>query len=118
MAGPRTAMKGWGWWTRLRRTPPPAAPEAHAEVDLPGLGLTPISQVVDCVGAMCPRPQLLVMKVLGKVEDGEVVEVRCDNAPAVESFPALALSLGSTHLATVRHGDGWRVYLRKGIWHG
>ena len=58
------------------------------------------------------------MKVLGKVNDGEVVEVRCDNAPAVESFPALALSLGSTHLATLRVSDGWRVYLRKGIWHG
>lgn len=117
MAGPRTAMKGLGWWSRLRRPDLPAPQPACAAVDLPGWGLTPIAQAVDCVGAMCPRPQLLVMKVLGKLVDGEVVEVRCDNAPAVESFPALALSLGSTHLATLRHGSGWRVYLRKGIWH-
>jgi len=117
MAGPRVAMKGLGWWSRLRRPDPPAPQPACAAVDLPSWGLTPIAQAVDCVGAMCPRPQLLVMKVLGKLEDGEVIEVRCDNAPAVESFPALALSLGSTHLATLRHGSGWRVYLRKGIWH-
>lgn len=117
MAGPKTVNKGLGWWSRLRGHDRDAAPPTSTAVDLPGWGLTPIVQTVDCVGAMCPRPQLLVMKILGKVGDGEVVEVRCDNAPAVESFPALALSLGSTHLATLRHGNGWRVYLRKGIWH-
>lgn len=74
-----------------------------------------IGQTVECVGAMCPRPQLLAMKVLGNAGVGEVIEFRCDNAPAVEGFPALALALGSTHLLTLRTGDMWCVYLRKGI---
>ncbi|MFO1218338.1 MAG: sulfurtransferase TusA family protein [Burkholderiaceae bacterium] len=96
----------------MRRAHEPAPP--RPEVDLPGLGPTPIAQSVDCIGAMCPRPQLLTMKVLGHMQIGEVIEVRCDSAPAVEGFPALALSLTSTHLATIREPAGWRVYLRKG----
>jgi TusA-related sulfurtransferase len=103
-----------GWWSRWRTGRSVGNPLPRARVDLPGLGPTPIAQSVDCLGAMCPRPQLLTMKVLGKMQNGEVIEVRCDSAPAVEGFPALALSLTSTHLATIRDADGWRVYLRKG----
>jgi len=104
-----------GWWSRWRMGRSVEQPEApHPAVDLPGLGPTSIAQSVDCLGAMCPRPQLLTMKVLGRMQTGQVIEVRCDSAPAVEGFPALALSLASTHLATIRDADGWRVYLRKG----
>ena len=102
------------WWRRATThdaTPPGAS---SVEVVLPGSGPTRIAQTVDCLGAMCPRPQLLTMKVLNRMATGDVVEVRCDSAPAVEGFPALALTLSSTHLATVRDGHGWRVYLRKG----
>jgi len=109
-------MSGWNWWGLFDGRPQPApSPSAvSATADVPGLGPTPIAQTVDCLGAMCPRPQLLTMKVLNRVSEGEVVEVRCDSAPAVEGFPALALTLASTHLATVRDTQGWRVYLRKG----
>ncbi|MBL8289544.1 MAG: sulfurtransferase TusA family protein [Rubrivivax sp.] len=108
-------MTGRNWWARLSgRAPLQPKPAATAVVEVPGNGLMPIAQSVDCLGAMCPRPQLLTMKVLNRVSDGDVVEVRCDSAPAVESFPALALTLACTHLATVRDAQGWRVYLRKG----
>lgn len=103
-----------GWWSRWRKRRSDEPAPSLAEVDLPGLGPTPIAQSVDCLGAMCPRPQLLTMKVLGHMRIGEVIEVRCDSAPAVEGFPALALSLNSTHLASIREAGGWRVYLRKG----
>jgi tRNA 2-thiouridine synthesizing protein A len=83
------------------------------EVDIPGLGNVHVVSSVDCLGAMCPRPQLLTMKVLSEVEPGAVVEVVLDNPTAVEGFPALAQTLGCTHLATLRKSGCWHVYLRK-----
>lgn len=85
------------------------------EEDLPGIGRVRVSYVVDCMGAMCPRPQLLTMKILGLVGEGEVIEVISDNPAAVEAFPSLAEALYCTHLLTVRESDGWRLYLRKGM---
>lgn len=81
-------------------------------VDLPGLGRVHVVHSIDCLGALCPRPQLLTMKVLGEVGAGAVVEVVLDNATAVEGFPALAQTLGCIHLGTVREPGCWRVYLR------
>lgn len=85
------------------------------DVDIPCNGRVRVVRSVDCLGAMCPRPQLLTMKVLGEVGPGEVIEVRMDNPTAVEGFPALAQTLGCTHLATVREPACWCVYLRKGL---
>lgn len=83
--------------------------------DLPGIGSVRVAYVVDCMGAMCPRPQLLTMKILSRVEEGEVIEVVSDNPAAVESFPSLAETMCCTHLLTVREDDRWRLYLRKGL---
>lgn len=85
------------------------------DVDIPGLGRVRVVHAVDCLGAMCPRPQLLTMKVLSETGPGEVVEVVLDNPTAVEGFPALAQTLGCAHLAAVREPGCWRVYLRKGL---
>ena len=103
------------WWRRIvgREVRPQLPPPQ--EVDLPGAGRTRIALSVDCLGASCPRPQLLAMKVMGRMADGEVMELRCDSAAAVEGFPALAHTLLATHLATVRDGHAWRVYLQKGL---
>lgn len=73
-----------------------------------------VAHFVDCRGAMCPRPQMLTMKVMQKMKEGDVVEVNCDNPAAVEGFPSLAIKLASTHLCTLRDADTWRIYLRKG----
>jgi tRNA 2-thiouridine synthesizing protein A len=85
------------------------------DVDIPGLGNVHVVSSVDCLGAMCPRPQLLTMKVVGEVGPGAVVEVVLDNPTAVEGFPALAQMLGCTHLATLRGPGCWHVYLRKSL---
>ncbi len=86
--------------------------------ELPGIGRVRVAYVVDCMGAMCPRPQLLTMKILGQVEEGEVIEVVSDNPAAVEAFPSLAETLSCTHLLTVRELACWRLYLRKGLGNG
>lgn len=85
------------------------------EVDVPGVGLLTVSRTVNCVGDGCPKPQLLTLKALNQVEDGDVVELISDNPTAVETIPAMMLAVFGSHLATVR-GDGcWKVYVRKGI---
>lgn len=83
--------------------------------ELPGLGQVRIAFVVDCMGAMCPRPQLLTMKIVAQIGEGDVIEVVSDNPAAVEAFPTLAETLSCTHLMTVREKGGWRMYLRKGL---
>lgn len=100
---------------RLHDRPAGMASLVNKDIDVPGLGCVHVVRSVDCLGAMCPRPQLLTMKLLGEVGSGAAIEVVLDNPTAVEGFPALAQTLGCTHLATVREPDCWRVYLRKGF---
>lgn len=83
------------------------------EVEINGHGRFALVRSVDCMGGMCPRPQLLTMKVLGEVRVGDVIEVVSDNPAAVEGFPALALALSCDHLVTLRETGFWRIYLRK-----
>ncbi|MFO1287619.1 MAG: sulfurtransferase TusA family protein [Rubrivivax sp.] len=102
-----------GWWSRWRKRRSDEPAPSLTEVDLPGLGPTPIAQSVDCLGAMCPRPQLLTMKVLGHMRIGEVIEVRCDSALPSRASRRWRCRC-TAHLASVREAGGWRVYLRKG----
>jgi len=83
------------------------------EVEIADLGKVALVRSVDCLGAMCPRPQLLTLKVMGEVRVGDVVEVLSDNPSAVEGFPALAQALNCEHLLTQRESGYWRMFLRK-----
>ncbi|KAA0219446.1 MAG: sulfurtransferase TusA family protein [Lautropia sp.] len=102
-----------GWFDRLlwRRPNPPVS--VLRIVDLPGRGTVAVARSIDCLGEMCPRPQLLTVKVVGEIGVGEVVEVLTDNAAAAEGFPALAMKLDCEHLASVRETGHWRIYLRR-----
>lgn len=104
-----------GWLTSWLDRGEPHEPLLARQEDLPGMGLVRIAYVVDCMGAMCPRPQLLTMKILDQIDAGEVIEVVSDNPAAVESFPALAETLGCMHLLTTQGDACWRIYLRKGL---
>lgn len=103
------------WFEHFREQRTVPTDPIDREVDIPGVGRINLVRSVDCIGAMCPRPQLLTMKVVGEVKAGEIVEVISDNPAAVEGFPALALALGCTHIATVRDAEHWRMYLRKSL---
>lgn len=104
-----------GWLTRWLDSGDKHEPLMSRQEYLPGMGRVCIAYVVDCMGAMCPRPQLLTMKILGQIEEGEVIEVVSDNPAAVESFPSLAETLGCVHLLTTRVDACWQIYLRKGL---
>jgi TusA-related sulfurtransferase len=101
------------WFEHFREQRAVPTDPIDREVEIPGVGRLRLVRSVDCLGAMCPRPQLLTMKVVGEVKPGEVIEVISDNPAAVEGFPALALALNCVHVATVRDAEHWRMYLRK-----
>lgn len=103
------------WFDLFHDRPTGIASLVIKDVDIPGLGKVHVVRSVDGLGAMCPRPQLLTMKVLGEIDSGEVIEVLSDNPAAVEGFPALAQALNCTHLATIRDANHWRMYLRKSL---
>jgi tRNA 2-thiouridine synthesizing protein A len=72
-----------------------------------------VSQIVDCIGDSCPRPQLLTKKAVGALGVGDVVEVLVDNPTSVEALPPMCDQMGATHLATVKEPRAWKVYIRK-----
>ncbi len=105
-----------GWLQRIltRTTDTNVSAEPHS-VHLEGAGKVLIARTLDCIGATCPRPQLLTMRILDGLEEGEVIELLSDNPATVETLPALMFSHGGTHVATVKQRDLWRVYMRKGL---
>lgn len=103
------------WWFGRRKQPQSAGlSRTERSVMLPGSGATQIHVQIDCVGAVCPRPQLLTMRALDQMDEGEVLELLVDNPSSSEAIPAMCMTLGSTYLATVRDDQGWRIYIRKG----
>lgn len=104
------------WVMQIFSGNPHASPvTATREVELPGFGRLRVTRSVVCMNENCPRPQLLTMKALSQVEDGDVVELVSDNPAAVESISALMLVIYCTHLATCKEDGCWRVYMRKGL---
>ena len=89
------------------------APKAARQVTLPDGRAFTITQMVDCVGDSCPRPQLMTKKALNGAVAGDVIEVTVDNPSSVEALPPMCDALSATHLETVKAENCWRVYIRK-----
>jgi tRNA 2-thiouridine synthesizing protein A len=100
------------WLFGKREDKATAAPH---RVNLPGIGEVEITRTLDCIGAACPRPQLLTMRMLEASEEGELIELLSDNPATVETLPALMFSHSGTHVATLKKSDHWRVYMCKGV---
>lgn len=103
------------WLTKLWRGRKVSIMQKVRMVELPGIGTVQVTRSVDCLGAVCPRPQLLTMQMVEELSEGEVFELLSDNPTSVETIPSLAMVLCSSHLATVRDAEGWRIYIRKGL---
>lgn len=103
------------WLQRRRETDRPVRAEPEPTAEIAGHGAVRIALTVRCLRQSCPRPQIMMMKAINQLKEGDVVELICDNASAVESIPALALVLFSTHLHTEPEDGFWRVYVRKGV---
>lgn len=105
-------MRWWG--RRTTKAQNPGLRRIDVVVQLKGIGATQVQFRIDCLGAVCPRPQMLTMRALDQMADGEVLELVVDNPSSAEAIPAIGLALESEHLGTVRQDDGWHVYMRKG----
>ncbi|MDF1528440.1 MAG: sulfurtransferase TusA family protein [Sedimenticola sp.] len=89
----------------------PAGPTG--EVTLDDGNTYAVSQIVDCIGDSCPRPQLMTKKALSNAAAGDVIEVRIDNPTSMESIPPMMPELNSTHLGTFKDDRYWRVIVRR-----
>lgn len=72
-----------------------------------------ISQVIDCLGDSCPRPQLMTKKAMSKAASGDVIEVRIDNPTSMEAIPPMMPELEGTHLETIKADRYWQVIVQK-----
>lgn len=72
-----------------------------------------VSQVIDCLGDSCPRPQLMTKKAMSKAASGDVLEVRIDNPTSMEAIPPMMPELDGTHLETIKTDRYWQVIVRK-----
>ena len=53
------------------------------------------SYVLDCMGYVCPHPQIYTKKALEKMNDGDILEVVFDNPSSSESIAAMCDNSGN-----------------------
>ncbi|MAA89765.1 MAG: hypothetical protein CL914_06210 [Deltaproteobacteria bacterium] len=68
---------------------------------------------LDCIGDVCPRPQLKLKKSIKGMDSGEVVEVLINHPPSLETLPVLCPEIGARHLETLMEPNLWKLYIRK-----
>lgn len=72
-----------------------------------------ISNVIDCIGDSCPRPQLMTKAAMSKAQSGDTIEIQIDNSSSVEAIPPMMPELQGSHLATIKKDRYWQVLVRK-----
>lgn len=106
--------RSWSrWWSRLFGKDEIKTSSSVRVIQLPDGSNISVSRTADCVGATCPRPQMVTMHTLEEMHQGEILELVSDNPTTVETIPALAMVLFCKHLATVHEDNGWRIYIQK-----
>ncbi len=103
-----------GWFGRRAQQRASAVKRVERSVFVHGYGSLTVHVHIDCLGAVCPRPQLLTMRALDHMEEGEVLELVVDNPGSAEAIPGMDMTLGSTHLVTLHEDSCWRIFVRKG----
>jgi tRNA 2-thiouridine synthesizing protein A len=70
--------------------------------------------MLDCMGYVCPHPQIYTKKALEKINDGEILEVVFDNPSSSESIAAMCDSSG-TEILEKTNENGKIIYkIKKG----
>ena len=72
-----------------------------------------VNHRLDCIGDICPRPQLKLKKSIKGMESGEIVEVLINNPPSLETLPTLCPKIGATHLDSLKEPNLWKLYIQK-----
>jgi len=82
-------------------------------VEIPGVGAVEVNKSVDCLGQVCPKPQLLAKKDLNDLNSGEILEILIDNPASVEAVPGVIKKNKASHLGTIKEGNTFKVYAKK-----
>lgn len=69
-----------------------------------------VSTTLDCSGLLCPLPVYKAGIVLGRLADGEVLELITTDPGALEDIPAMARQRGDRLISTDQR-DGTQVFL-------
>ncbi|MBE9559300.1 MAG: sulfurtransferase TusA family protein [Proteobacteria bacterium] len=101
------------WWAWLLRKEVISISRELHSVELPDGEVVRVTHTVDCMDTSCPRPQMAAMNMLETMKKGNVLELITDNPTAIETVPALVMTLYCQHLATIHTDDGWCIYIRK-----
>ena len=72
-----------------------------------------VNNRLDCIGDICPRPQLKLKKSIKGMEYGEILEVLINNPPSLETLPALCPEIVATHLDSLKEPNLWKLYIQK-----
>ncbi len=96
------------WLSPAGAGPARVVPTAAAGATAPAADLH-----ADFTGQTCLRTNLVTKRVLDAAGAGKVLEIISDNLSSVETIPFMLEGHGCEHLATVHHGDHWRIYARK-----
>jgi len=87
--------------------------DAHHDITLDDGSTVTATQVVDCIGDSCPRPQLMTKAAMAKAVAGDILEIKVDNPTSMEALPPMMPELHGKHLGTVRADRYWQVVLLK-----
>lgn len=69
---------------------------------------------LDCLGYVCPHPQIYTKKMLEKLQQGDVLEVVFDNPSSSESIDAMCSSNGNEIVERSSEGGKYIFKIRKG----
>ena len=82
-------------------------------VSLRSIGAIEVNMACDFTGDTCLRTNLVTKMILDHCAPGSVAEIATDNVASVETIPFMLPGHGCVHVATVRTGAGWKIYVRK-----
>jgi tRNA 2-thiouridine synthesizing protein A len=68
---------------------------------------------LDCLGYVCPHPQIYTKKMLEKINTGEILEVVFDNPSSSESISAMCTASGNEIVESNSEGGKYTFRIKK-----
>lgn len=72
------------------------------------------TDTLDTSGLLCPLPVYKAAMALGRLENGQVLQLTCTDPGSLEDIPAMARQRGDTLLHTENTGGTQTFWLAKG----
>ncbi len=69
---------------------------------------------LDCLGYVCPHPQIYTKKMMEKIGSGDVLEVAFDNPSSSESITAMCRASGHEIIEQNMESGKYLLKIRKG----